>query len=83
MKNGVAVWDGVTVEDGVFLGPAAVLTNDRRPRSRAPGFVPEKTLLREGCSIGANATIRSGIEVGRFAMVGAGALWWTKSAFAA
>jgi acetyltransferase-like isoleucine patch superfamily enzyme len=74
VKNGVAVWDGVTVEDGVFLGPAAVLTNDRRPRSRAPGFVPQRTVLREGCTIGANATVLSGLEIGRYAMIGAGAL---------
>jgi acetyltransferase-like isoleucine patch superfamily enzyme len=74
VKNGVAVWDGVTVEDDVFIGPYAVLTNDRRPRSRAPGFRPEPTLLRRGCSIGANATIVCGVSIGRWAMVAAGAV---------
>jgi acetyltransferase-like isoleucine patch superfamily enzyme len=74
VKNGVAVWDGVTVEDDVFIGPYAVLTNDKRPRSRAPGFRPESTLLARGCSIGANATVLCGITVGRWAMVAAGAV---------
>jgi len=74
VKNGVAVWEGVTVEDGVFLGPNAVLTNDLRPRSAAEDFQAVPTRLREGCSIGANATILCGITVGRYALIGAGAV---------
>ncbi len=74
VKNGVAVWDGVTVGDGVFLGPDAVLTNDPRPRSRSAGFVPTRTRLLEGCSVGANATVLCGITLGRHCMVGAGAV---------
>jgi len=74
VKNGVAVWDGVTVEDDVFLGPSAVLTNDPRPRSRSRGFVPTPTLLARGCSIGAGAIVLCGLRVGRYSMVGAGAL---------
>jgi acetyltransferase-like isoleucine patch superfamily enzyme len=74
VKNGVAVWDGVVAEDNVFLGPSAVLTNDMRPRSRSADFKPESTLLKQGCTIGANATVLCGITVGRYAMVGAGAV---------
>lgn len=74
VKNGVAVWDGVVAEDDVFLGPSAVLTNDMRPRSRSADFRAEGTVLRQGCTIGANATVLCGITVGRYAMVGAGAV---------
>ena len=77
VKNGVAVWDRVTIEDDVFLGPACVLTNDLRPRGgrfkRPPtAFAP--TLIRRGATIGANATIVCGHEVGEYAMVAAGAV---------
>ena len=76
IKNGVSVWDRVTLEDYVFLGPNAVLTNDMLPRCRvkkgAEEFLP--TLIREGTSIGANATIVCGVTIGRNAMIGAGAV---------
>jgi acetyltransferase-like isoleucine patch superfamily enzyme len=74
VKCGVYLWDGITVEDDVFIGPAAVFTNDLRPRSRR--YPPEflKTLLKANCSIGANATILPGLTVGRYAMVGAGSV---------
>ena len=74
VKNGVAIWAGVTAEDDVFLGPNAVLTNDTRPRSKSPEFKAESTRLAKGCSIGANATVLCGITVGRYALVGAGAV---------
>ena len=74
VKNGVAVWDGVTAENDVFLGPNAVLTNDMRPRSRSSNFKPQKTLLKKGCSIGANATVLCGITIGQYALVGAGSV---------
>jgi acetyltransferase-like isoleucine patch superfamily enzyme len=74
LKCGVFLWDGVVAEDDVFIGPAAVFVNDLRPRSRNVNWEPTSTLLREGCSIGANATVLSGLTVGRFAMVGAGAV---------
>jgi acetyltransferase-like isoleucine patch superfamily enzyme len=74
VKNGVAVWQGVTAEDDVFLGPNAVLTNDLRPRSRVYHDHVDRTLLRQGCSIGANATVVCGVTVGRWAMVGAGSV---------
>lgn len=74
IKCGVFLWDGLIVEDDVFVGPAAVFTNDNRPRSRRyrPEFL--KTVLKEGCSIGANSTILPGLTIGRWAMVGAGAV---------
>ena len=74
IKSGVYLWDGLVVEDDVFIGPAAVFTNDLRPRSRQ--YPPEyaKTLLRQGCSIGANATILADNTVGRYAMVAAGSV---------
>lgn len=74
VKNGVAVWEGVTAEDDVFLGPNAVLTNDPRPRSKVHRGAPVPTLLERGASVGANATLLCGITVGRYAMVGAGAV---------
>lgn len=74
LKSGVYLWDGVMAEDGVFIGPAAVFVNDLRPRSRSAHWKCSETLLREGCSIGANATVLAGIQIGRFAMVGVGAV---------
>lgn len=74
IKCGVQLWDGVRVEDDVFIGPNATFTNDLFPRSKQ---YPEKFLqthIRRGASIGANATILAGVEVGEFAMVGAGAV---------
>ncbi len=78
VKNGVAVWDRVTVEDHVFLGPYCVFTNDRTPRSH-PDYRsgPENwspTLVRSGCSIGANATIVCGVTLGHWAFIAAGAV---------
>lgn len=74
VKCGVYLWDGVTVEDDVFIGPAVAFTNDLRPRSKQ--YPPEflKTTLKVGCSVGANATILPGVTVGRWAMIGAGAV---------
>ncbi|UTF50091.1 N-acetyltransferase [Desulfomicrobium sp. ZS1] len=74
IKCGVQLWDGVRVDDDVFIGPNATFTNDIFPRSKV---YPEKfliTRLKNGCSIGANATILCGIEIGEQAMVGAGAV---------
>lgn len=76
VKNGVLVWDGVTVEDDVFLGPAVVFTNDLQPRAKIKKgrlqFTP--TLVREGATIGANATIVCGTTIGANAFVAAGAV---------
>jgi UDP-2-acetamido-3-amino-2,3-dideoxy-glucuronate N-acetyltransferase len=74
VKCGVQLWDGITIEDDVFIGPNATFTNDIFPRSRQ---YPEKfprTYVRRGASIGANATILPGITIGERAMVGAGAV---------
>jgi len=73
IKNSVAVWQYVTIEDRVFLGPNCSLTNDNRPRSKRP-WTPVATTIREGATIGANATIVCGCHVGRYAFVGAGAV---------
>ncbi|MBM4442827.1 MAG: N-acetyltransferase [Candidatus Rokubacteria bacterium] len=73
VKNGVSVWAHVRVEDGVFLGPNVALTNDRRPRSRAP-WTPVPTVIATGATIGANATIVCGCDIGAYAMIGAGAV---------
>ena len=74
IKCGVQLWDGLTLEDDVFVGPNATFTNDRFPRSKAwPATFP-KTIVRRGASIGANATILPGVTIGARAMVGAGAV---------
>jgi UDP-2-acetamido-3-amino-2,3-dideoxy-glucuronate N-acetyltransferase len=76
VKNNVLLWDGVTVEDEVFLGPNAVFTNDLRPRAAFRKDPREllATLVRRGATVGANATVLSGLTIGRWAMVGAGAV---------
>lgn len=74
VKCGVQLWDGLRVEDDVFIGPNATFTNDIFPRSKQYPEEFSKTFLRKGCSIGANATILCGIEIGEFAMVGAGSV---------
>lgn len=74
VKCGVQLWDGITLENNVFIGPNATFSNDKAPRSKE---YPERflqTLVKEGASIGANATILPGITIGRGAMVGAGAV---------
>lgn len=73
LKNGVAVFDGVTLEDDVFVGAGAAFINDRNPRShRNDAWVLEKTLVKKGATIGANATVICGITIGTYAIVGAG-----------
>lgn len=74
LKCGVYLWDGLVLEDDVFVGPCAAFTNDLRPRSRQHLDRYPETLLRRGCSIGANATVLPGLTVGAWAMVGAGAV---------
>ena len=74
LKSGVYLWDGLVVEDDVFIGPAAAFTNDQRPRSKKYPEEYPQTRLARGCSIGANATILPGIRVGCWAMVGAGSV---------
>lgn len=74
IKSGVQLWNGIRVESDVFVGPNATFVNDRFPRSRAWQEQAPRTLLRRGCSVGANATILAGITIGQGAMVGAGAV---------
>jgi len=75
VQNNVSIYTGTIIEDDVFLGPSCVLTNVTNPRSQVIRHsLYERTLLRRGCSIGANATLVCGITVGRYAFVGAGAV---------
>nr|WP_234026412.1 acyltransferase [Qipengyuania thermophila] len=74
VKSGVQLWDGITLEDDVFVGPNATFTNDLRPRSKAYPERFARTVVKRGASIGANATILPGITIGERAMVGAGAV---------
>jgi UDP-2-acetamido-3-amino-2,3-dideoxy-glucuronate N-acetyltransferase len=74
IKCGVQLWDGVTVEDDVFIGPNATFTNDRFPRSKQYPERFQRTLIKKGASIGANATILPGLVIGERALIGAGAV---------
>jgi len=75
VQNNVSIYEGTEIEDDVFLGPSCVLTNVTNPRSQVVRkALYEKTLLRRGCSIGANATVVCGITIGRYAFVAAGAV---------
>ncbi len=75
VQNNVSIYEGTVIEDDVFLGPSCVLTNVTNPRSQVVRkALYERTLLRRGCSIGANATVVCGVTVGRYAFVGAGAV---------
>jgi acetyltransferase-like isoleucine patch superfamily enzyme len=82
IQNGALVYVGVTVEDGVFIGPGAILTNDRYPRAitstgelaRGDDWTISPIVLRSGCSVGAGAIVVAGCDVGSFATIGAGAV---------
>jgi UDP-2-acetamido-3-amino-2,3-dideoxy-glucuronate N-acetyltransferase len=74
IQNGVSVYHGVTIEDEVFVGPNACFTNDRVPRANNPDWQVTPTRVRRGASIGANATIVCGVEIGEYAMVAAGSV---------
>ena len=74
IKCGVQIWDGIILEDDVFVGPNATFTNDSFPRSKHYPEQFEGTLVKQGASIGANATILPGLTIGEYAMVGAGAV---------
>ncbi|SMC09975.1 acyltransferase [Nitratiruptor tergarcus] len=75
VQNNISIYEGVEIEDDVFLGPSMVFTNVINPRAfinRKNEF--KKTLLKKGCSIGANATIVCGVTIGEYALIGAGAV---------
>jgi len=82
IQNYVSIYHGVTIEDGVFCGPHCVFTNDKTPRAVNPDgslkaaddWVLSTTLVRQGASIGANATIVCGVTIGRWAMIGSGSV---------
>lgn len=76
IQNNVAVYEGVELEDYVFCGPSCVFTNDLTPRAKYPkgSAAYKRTLVKEGASIGANATVVCGHTVGRWALIGAGAV---------
>jgi UDP-2-acetamido-3-amino-2,3-dideoxy-glucuronate N-acetyltransferase len=75
VQNNISIYEGVEIEDDVFLGPSMVFTNVVNPRS----FIVRKeefqtTLLKKGCSIGANATVVCGVTIGQYALIGAGSV---------
>jgi len=74
IKNGVSIWEGLLIEDLVFIGPNVSFTNDLFPRAKIYHGHYERTLIRKGASIGANATILCGITLGRWCLVGAGSV---------
>jgi acetyltransferase-like isoleucine patch superfamily enzyme/dTDP-4-dehydrorhamnose 3,5-epimerase-like enzyme len=74
IKCGVQIWDGLRIEDDVFIGPNATFTNDLFPRSKQYPESFAQTVIQTGASIGANATILAGNTIGRNAMIGAGAV---------
>lgn len=75
VQNNVSLYEGVICEDDVFIGPSAVFTNVINPRSVVSRKAEyKKTIVRKGATIGANATIVCGNEIGRFAFIGAGAV---------
>ena len=74
IKCGVYLWDGLRVGDNVFIGPNATFTNDKYPQSKQKPNFFERTVLEDGCSIGANATILCGVTIGTHAIVGAGSV---------
>ena len=74
VKNGVYLYDGITVEDDVFIGPNATFCNDRYPKSKNKDFKLESIVIKKGASIGANATILPGVTIGENALVGEGAI---------
>lgn len=75
VQNNVSVYEGVTCEDDVFIGPSVVFTNVLNPRSAiSRKHEYKETIIRKGASIGANATIVCGVEIGAYAFIGAGAV---------
>jgi acetyltransferase-like isoleucine patch superfamily enzyme len=82
VQNNASLYEGVTIEDGVFIGPHVVFTNDKVPRSITPDgrlkspddWVLSRTVVRHGASLGACAVVVTGIEIGAWSMVGSGAV---------
>jgi len=73
VKSGVQLWDGITLENSVCIGPNVTFTNDYMPRSKQ-SYELLRTTVREGASIGANSTIIGGLNIGKYALIGAGSV---------
>ena len=74
IQNNVSVYVGVTIEDDTFVGPSVVFTNDLHPRAGSGHWNVAPTLVRRGASIGANASIICGVEIGEWSLIGAGSV---------
>jgi len=74
IKSGVYLWDGITIEDNVFVGSCVAFVNDKFPRSKRYPTSFQRILLKRNCSIGANASILGSITIGSNAMIGAGSV---------
>lgn len=74
IQNSSSIYWGVKIESGVFIGPHVAFTNDRIPRAFNKDWVASPTFVKQGASIGANATIRCGVIIGQYAMVAAGSV---------
>jgi acetyltransferase-like isoleucine patch superfamily enzyme len=74
IKSGVFLWDGICIEDNVFVGPNATFVNDKYPKSKNYPEAYQKTIIKRGASIGANATVLGGLIIGENSMIGAGAV---------
>lgn len=74
IQNGVSVYNGIDIQPWSFIGPHVIFTNDQRPRAGKIGWKVVRTILKSGCSIGAGAIIRCGVELGDFSMIAAGSI---------
>lgn len=74
VKCGVQIWDGMRIEDNVFIGPNVTFCNDKHPISRNKDWVLEPVIIKKGAMIGANATILPGVTIGEYAIIGAGSI---------
>lgn len=74
LENKATIYEGVTIENNVFVGPHVTFTNDPYPRSFPVGWKIVKTIVREGASIGAGSVVICGLTIGRYAMIGAGSV---------
>jgi len=74
VKSGVQIWDGISIENYVFIGPNVTFTNDLLPRSQNKDWIKTRTVIKNNATIGANATILAGVEIGSYGLVGAGSV---------
>ena len=74
VKSGIYIWDGISIADDVFLGPNVTFVNDKYPRSKQYPENFQKTIIEKFVSVGANATILGGIQIGEYALIAAGSV---------